>query len=401
MLIDLSPFKANRDFRYVYAGQFVSFLGTMVTYVAIPYQVYQITHSTLMVGLLGIAELLPLAITAFIGGALADVVDKKKLLIYCEMGMALGCFVLLCNSWLPHPYLWLMFIVATLMSALSGLHRPSLDALMPRTVCHHEIQAASILVSLKGSVGLIGGPAIAGLCIAYFGLPWTYGLDFCTFIISIAALSQINSYRVAEKQERISLKSIKEAIQYALSRQELLGTYIVDFVAMIFAMPNALFPAIAQFYGGTKILGWLYAAPAVGSLVVTILSGWAKKIHRHGVTVAISATLWGLAMAAMGLSHHVYLILLFLMLAGAADGVSGIFRVTIWNETIPDKIRGRMASLEMLSYMSGPLLGNAQAGLMASTLGTQNAITFGGSLCAISVFCSIFLLPKFWNYRKL
>lgn len=272
MLIDLSPLKANRDFRYVYAGQFISFFGTMLTYVAIPFQVYQLTNSTLMVGLLGIAELLPLVLTAFIGGALADVMDKKKLLISCEIGMTLGCFVLLGNSLLPHPYLWLMFIVAALMSALSGLHRPSLDALMPRTVSHHEIQAASILVSLKGNIGFIGGPAVAGLCIAYFGVPWTFALDCCTFIISIAALSQINNYKVAGEQERISLNSIKEAIQYAFSRQELLGTYVIDFMAMVLAMPNALFPAIAQLHGGTKILGWLYAAPAAGSLIVTVLS---------------------------------------------------------------------------------------------------------------------------------
>lgn len=400
MWIDVSPLKTNRDFRYVYAGQFISLFGTMLTYVAIPYQVYQLTNSTLMVGLLGIAELVPLLITAFIGGALADRMDKKKLLIRCEIGMSLGCLILLANALMAKPYLGLLYLVAGLMSALNGLHRPSLDALVPRVVNPHEIQAASILVSLKGSVSIIGGPAVAGLCIAFFGLPWTYALDFLTFLCSIIALWQIKSYVAEGDKNPISFKSIMEAIHYALSRQELLGTYLVDFLAMVFAMPNALFPAIAHFYGGSKIIGWLYSAPAIGSLIVTLFSGWAKNIHRHGKAVILAALGWGVAIACVGFSHHLYLILLFLVIAGAADAVSGIFRVTIWNETIPDKIRGRMASLEMISYMSGPLLGNAQAGLMASQLGTHHAITVGASLCMIGVILCIFILPKFWRYQK-
>ncbi|MBS0290476.1 MAG: MFS transporter [Proteobacteria bacterium] len=402
MWIDLKPLKTNRDFRYVYAGQFISFFGTMLTYVAIPFQVYQLTNSTLMVGLLGVVELVPLLLTAFIGGALADVMDKKKLLIYCEIGMAFGCLLLLAISLMPQSSIAFIFVIAAFMSALSGLHRPSLDALIPRLVKHEEIQAASILVSFKSSVGLIGGPAVAGLCISYFGLSLTYTVDCLTFVLSIAALSRIKSYIAlgAENREQFSFKTIKEAITYAISRQELLGTYFVDFFAMVFAMPNALFPAMAKIYGGTKILGWFYSAPAVGSLIITLFSGWSYKIKRHGAAVILAATLWGLAMMCVGLSSHLFFILFFLVLAGAADAVSGIYRVTIWNETIPDSIRGRMASLEMISYMSGPLLGNAQAGLMASRFGTQKAITLGAGLCIAGVMLCFILLPQFWRYRR-
>lgn len=399
MWIDLSPLKRNRDFRYAYFGQFISFFGTMMSWVALPYQIYHLTNSTLAVGLLGIVELVPLLLTAFIGGALADVLDRRKLLIRAEIGMAIGCLCLVVNAMASHPQLGLVYLIAAILSALSGLHRPSLDALIPRLVSHEEIQSTSVLVMFKSTVGMIGGPAIAGICIASLGLAWTYALDFFTFIFSIASLMQIKSIVPPENQEQPSLKSVVVAIRYAVSRQELMGTYVVDFVAMVFAMPNALFPAMAVMLGGTKALGWLYAAPAIGALVITVFSAWTKKIKRHGAAVAIAAILWGSAIACVGLFNHLLMIVFFLMLAGAADSVSGIFRTTMWNETIPDKLRGRMASLEMVSYMSGPLLGNAQVGFLASMTSTQIAILIGGILCVVAVCLSIFLLPAFWKYR--
>ena len=350
MWIDLSPLKRNRDFRYAYFGQFISFFGTMMSWVALPYQIYHLTNSTLAVGLLGIIELVPLLLTAFIGGALADVLDRRKLLIRAEIGMAIGCLCLILNAMATQPRLWLVYLIAAILSALSGLHRPSLDALMPRLVSHKEIQATSVLAMFRSTVGMIGGPAVAGVCIASFGLAWTFALDFLTFIFSIAALMQIKSIVPPENQEQPSLKSVVVAIRYAVSRQELMGTYVIDFVAMIFAMPNALFPAMAVMLGGTKALGWLYAAPAIGALIITVFSAWTKKIKRHGAAVAIAAILWGSSIACVGLFSHLLMIVFLLILAGAADCVSGIFRTTIWNETIPDKLRGRMASLEMVSY---------------------------------------------------
>lgn len=400
MWLDISPFIKNRDFRFVYTGQFVSFFGTMISLVALPFQIYELTHSTLAVGLLGIAELIPLLMTAFIGGALADVMDRKTLLIRAEIGLTFCCLLLVANAFLNQPQVWLIFVVSALMSALNGLHRPSLDAMLPRLVNHHEIESVSVLVSLKGTVGMIGGPAIAGLCIARFGLPVTYIIDCLTFVFSILALSQVKSMVPPEIQAGPTLQSVKESLLYAKSRQDLLGTYLVDLAAMIFAMPNALFPAIASLFGGTKVLGWLYSAPAVGALFVTLFSGWTKKVKRHGVAVIFAAVCWGLAIMAFGLSHHLGWALFFLGLAGAADCVSAIFRTTIWNETIPDKIRGRMASLEMVSYMSGPLIGNAQAGMMASLMGTQIAITLGGGVCVLAILLCTFLLPQFWQYRR-
>lgn len=401
MWMDLTPLKRNRDFRYVYTGQFLSFFGTMMTVVALPYQIYHITHSTAAVGLLGVIQLLPLLIAAFIGGALADVLDRRKLLIRAECGMALGCLALIMNAASATPHLWLIYVIAVGLSCLNGLHRPSLDALIPRLVSHEEIQAVSVLSSFKSTVGMIGGSAVAGFFIASLGLVWTFVIDGMTFVISIVALMQVKSIMPPEQQDKPSLKSVWQALQYALTRQELIGTYVVDFFAMVFAMPNALFPALAVIYGGTKTLGWLYAAPAVGALMITTFSGWTQRIKRHGVAVAVAASLWGVFMACVGLSHQLYFILLFLMLAGAADSVSGIFRLTIWNETIPDKLRGRMASLEMISYMSGPLLGSAQVGFLAAFTGTQIAILIGGILCVVAVLFCVLCLPLFWKYHAM
>jgi MFS family permease len=401
MWIDLKPLKNNRDYRLVYLGQFISFFGTMMSLVALPFQIYQLTHSTLAVGLLGVVELVPLLFTAFIGGVLADRMDRRKLLIYAEIGMAVGCMGLISNASLDKPYLWLVYCIAGLLSALNGLHRPSLDALTPRLVSHEEIQATSVLGMFRGTVGMIGGPAVAGMCIASFGIKWTYAIDFLTFFVSIAALSQVKTISSTVSEERPSFESVRVAVRYALGRQELLGTYIVDFVAMIFAMPNALFPAFAVIYGGTKTLGWLYAAPAIGALIITVFSAWTNQVKRHGRAVVIAALLWGSAIACVGLSEHLLVMLFFLVLAGAADCVSGIFRTTIWNETIPDSLRGRMASLEMISYMSGPLLGNAQVGFLASMTSAQTAVLIGGTLCVTAVIVSLFLLPAFWKYQRI
>lgn len=401
MWIDLSPLKNNRDFRFVFFGQLVSFIGTMLSFVALPYQIYELTQDTFAVGIMGVVELVPLLITAFIGGALADIMDRRKLLIYAELGLAVLCLALVANALLPKPHVWVIYVIGALMSALNGLHRPALDAIVPRLVEHHEIQATSVLSSFKFSVGMIGGPAIAGILIAKCGIAWTFAIDFATFFVSVIALMQIKAVLPLEPAEdRPTLKGVVESFRYAASRQEILGTYVVDFVAIVFAMPNALFPALAVFFGKTETVGWFYVAPAVGALLITVFSAWSAKIKRHGAAVIIAAFLWGLSIMLCGFNYQIAGVLLFLVMAGAADAVSGIFRVTIWNETIPDNLRGRMASLQMIGYMSGPLLGNAVVGFMASKMGLHRAIQVGGLLCMIGVVLCVFLLPRFWAYKK-
>lgn len=399
MFIDISPLKKYPDYRYLFIGQLISFWGSMVTYVALPFQIYELTHSTFAVGLISLVELLPLLATAFIGGVVADVVDRKKLLIGSELGIMAIIMILAFNASLTEPKIWLIYAAAALMSALNGFHRPALESLGPRLVEKSDIPAYSALNSFKWILGAVAGPAIGGFSIAAFGWVATYLLDLGTFLISILAILQIKHFPKNEKIDPISLASVKEGFKYTISRQELVGTYLIDFSAMVFSMPTALFPAIAKSYGKSELVGLFYAAPAIGGLIATIFSGWTKKVDRHGLAIVFAASGWGLAISVFGFVSNLGLALFFLALAGAADMISGIFRSTLWNQTIPDHLRGRLAGIEMIGYTSGPLLGNTQAGMMSAAIGVHNAIMLGGALCIVAVgVCSSFL-PKFLRYN--
>ncbi len=399
MLLDISPLRKHRDYRYLFTGQLISSFGSMMTYVAIPFQIYALTDSTVAVGLVGLVELIPLLLTAFWGGVLADVVNRKKLLIWAETGILLILLVLALNAALATPKIWLIYCGAGMISALTGLHRPSLDSLGPRLVDKVDLPAYSALHSFKSIVGFVGGPAVGGLCIAAFGWTVTYLLDVLTFGISIITLLMIRRFPKNETgNSAINFQSLKEGVRYAVSRQELVGTYVIDFVAMVFSMPTALFPAMAESYGRTDLIGFFYSAPATGALVATIFSGWTKKIYRHGLAVVIAASCWGLAITGFGCVSNIWLALGILVIAGGADMISGIFRSTIWNQTIPDHFRGRLAGIEMIGYTSGPLLGNTQAGMLAAALGTHNAIMLGGLLCVTGVVVCARFLPKFLSY---
>jgi len=401
-IINFSLLKRNRDFSLLYVGQLISFLGTMITSVALPYQVYHLTQSTLMVGLISLFQLIPLLFTALAGGVLADRCHRKTLLILAESSLALGCLVLTWNAQLTTPHLWLIFITAALMSAMNGLHRPALESMKQQLVSKADFPMASTLSSFKYNICAIGGPAIGGLMIAHFGLVITFFLDFISFFISLIALyliKNIPKLPVSDKQSAFS--SLTQGIRYAISRQELLGTYFVDFIAMVFGMPMALFPALAQSYGDVKTLGMLYSAPAVGALLCSFFSGWTVHVKRHGLAIAVAATLWGVSIIGFGCTtHHLWIALFFLSLAGAFDDISGIFRQTLWNETIPTHYRGRLAGIEMISYMSGPKLGDTEAGIVAAAFGITASIISGGVLCVVGVATCCYFLPKFWKYKR-
>jgi hypothetical protein len=246
---------------------------------------------------------------------------------------------------------------------------------------------------------MIAGPALAGMLLASRGIPVTYAADCASYVFSFLAVALIRRVPAAADAESPSLAGILEGFRYARSRQELLGSYFVDFVAMVFGMPLALFPAIADKLGGPRVLGALYAAPAVGALVASLTSGWTPRVRRHGLAIAVAASAWGLAIVAFGYSGRLGLALFFLALAGAADGISGVFRLTLWNQTIPDTLRGRLASIEIVSYTSGPLLGHAEAGLVAALAGVRFSVVSGGALCVMGVVACAALLPGFVRYE--
>jgi len=398
---DLSIFRRNPNFAFLFTGQFVSFLGSMITSVALPYQIYTETHSILMVGFLSLIQLLPLLVTALVGGVFADRYHRRMLLLVAEFSMAMGCLLLAFNASLSSPHIWFIFVIAGIMSSFNGLHRPALESIVQQIVERKDFPAVSAVTSFKYSLGMIVGPAVGGLLVAHTGLVVTYIVDFVSFAISLGALLMMSHIPAPEVTEHEPvLASLKSGVKYAFSRQELVGTYFVDFVAMIFGMPSALFPAIAQSYGGAKALGMLYSAPAVGALLVSLLSGWAGRVKRHGVAIAVSAALWGVSIIGFGLASNFWLGLVFLAFAGGFDAVSGIFRGIMWNETIPNKLRGRMAGIEMISYLSGPKLGDTEASMVAAAFGITVSVVSGGVLCVAGVVICCALLPKFWRYHS-
>jgi MFS family permease len=395
--IDLTPLRESREFRLLFAGQAVSFFGSMMTFVALPWQTYRLTGSTLASGLLGVAEFVPIFIMAFVGGALADAVDRRRMVRLTEALLALGTLLLVFNSLLAEPRVWVLFLCAALFAALNGLQRPSLDALIPRLVTAEQMPAAIALRSLGATVSMIGGPALGGLLVATAGPAVTYSIDFVTFAASLAALWAMRAVPPPAGAERPSLRSIVEGLRYARGRPELLGTYLIDINAMFFGMPMALFPAVAEGFGGASV-GLLYAAPAFGAMCVTLTSGWTKQVNRHGLCVVLAAGSWGLAIVGFGLAPTLWAALLFLALAGAADMVSGLFRSLIWNQTIPDQLRGRLAGIEMISYTTGPLLGNAESGAVARLFGVRASVLSGGVLCVAGTALLALLLPQLLRY---
>ncbi|HEY0430617.1 MAG TPA: MFS transporter [Pyrinomonadaceae bacterium] len=399
MFIDISPLRISRDYRLLFFGQLVSAFGTAMSFVVVPVQVYQLTGSTLLVGLLSASEFALILLMAFVGGAYADFIDKRRMLRLTEVGQTLVTAILVANAALARPQVWVLFVCAALHAGLVALQRPSFESLMQKIVPLELMSSVSALNSLRWNVTTILGPSVAGLIVARFGASTAYAIDLVTFIASLMAVFLIRAVPAPTQiEERPNLKSVLEGLQYAWRRKEILGTYLIDMNAMFFGMPSALFPAMAaQFGAGT--VGFFYAAPSVGALLATLTSGWASKINRHGLMVAIAAALWGVAIIFFGLAQNLYLALICLALAGGFDMISGVFRMTIWSQTIPHHLRGRLAGLELISYTSGPKLGDAEAGIVSTLFSVRTSIVSGGILCVAGTAIISLLIPQFLRYH--
>jgi MFS family permease len=398
ILPDFSPLRQSREFRLLYTGQFVGAFGNAVSFVVLPIQMYALTQSPFSVGLLGLVEFFPMFFMAFVGGALADRVDRRRLIVASELGLATVCALLAVNALSPAPQVWPLWIGAALLAALGAIHRPAMEALTPQLVPRDKITAVATLNSLRGNFAHIAGPGIAGLVATYQGPGVAFLLNLGTYLFSAAMIALLRPLpRLASHGEALTWDSFLAGWRYARGRQELMGTYLIDINAMFFGMPTALFPAIGAQWGAASV-GLLYAAPFAGGFLMSLSSGWTSKVHRHGLAITIAASLWGVAIVGFGLSSNLYLALFFLALAGAADRVSAIFRMTIWNQTIPAELRGRTAAIEMVSYLSGPYLGNAEAGLAARLFGLRASVVSGGVLCVAGCVALGALLPRFLAY---
>lgn len=403
MFIDLSPFR-HKNFRRLFFGQLISAFGTQMTAVVVPFQVFLITKSTFYTGLISGVEFIFIFLSSLLGGVLADRFEKRKILIWAEIGLSILPLGLALNSLLDIPSLWVIFLLAAVSSFFGGIHRPALEALTPRLVNENEIAKVSSLAPMRHILTTILSPMMGGFAMVSFGAFYTYLFDAFSFFISLLFLLGINYKSVigneAKQKSYSILGEIAEGYNYIRSRQEILGSYASDFIVMVLCNPVALYPALAAAFQQEKSVGMLYAFPSLGAFLMTLTSRWTLSQKRYGIFIISAATLWSLSMAFVGILSTFQLILFGLFCAGFFDMVSGVFRMSLWNETIPESIRGRIAGFEMLSYMSGPLLGNALLGFLADQIGIQATLFWGAvtSLCLLCLFN--FYFPALWKYKN-
>ena len=396
--IDLTPLRTLPAFRRLFIGGLVTSLGSMVTYVAIPFQVAELTDSFIAVGLIGLAELVPLIVFGLYGGSLADRVDRRLLVVGGEIAAGILVLTLMVNALLPSPQLWVIYVVAMLFAAVDGLQRPSLDAMLPRLVPQDQLPAASALNSLRMNSAALAGPALGGLMISIWGVGAAYAFDALSFVIAITIFVRLPSVRAAVVTTQSSVRHVWSGVRYAWSRKDILGSYTIDFAAMTFAFPFALFPFIAQEYDAAWALGLLYSAGFAGGLVFGLTSGWTTRIPHYGRAIAFAAAAWGAAVGLVSIAPGIWWVLGLLAIAGYFDMLSGHFRSLLWNQSIPDDVRGRMAGIEMLSYSVGPMLGQVRSTTAAQAFGLRMSLASGGILCIAAVGVTCVTLPALWIF---
>jgi MFS family permease len=397
--VDIEPLRTSRPFRRLWFGTGISAIGSQITIVAIPYQVYQETGSTLLVGLLGIAALVPLLTVPLYAGSVADAVDRRRLLLYSDVALALVSLVLVGNALLDDPSVPLLFIAQAASTAAYGFQRPARNALTPRLVRDDQLTAAIAVEDVVFNLARVGGPALAGFLIAAFGLTAAYLVDVGTFAASLTAIWLLPRIPAAADADRPGLRSILVGLRYVRRTPVLLAILVVDSNAMLFGMPAALFPAFAEeLGGGAQTVGLMYAAPYAGALVASLASGWVGHVHRMGVGVVIAAGLWGVAIAVFGLADSVLLALAMLAVAGAADFISAVLRGTILLQATPDAMRGRLSGIELAQVAGMPQLGNVEAGVVASLTSVRFSIVSGGLACVAGTILVALALPALVRY---
>lgn len=399
MAVDLTPLRVSKPYRRLWLGTGISAIGSQITTVAIPFQLYDLTGSTLLVGLLALAALVPLLTVPLYAGAVADAVDRRRLLLLSDIALVLVSVGLLVNALLPNPSVWFLFVAEALGTAAYGFQRPSRDALMPRLVGADQLTAALAVDDVFFSLARVGGLASGGLLIAGIGLTGAYAVDVASFAFSLVAIWLLPSMPPAPDAERASFRAIGEGLRFVRRRPALLGTFLIDSNAMLFGMPAALFPAFGeQLGGGARTVGFLYAAPYGGALLASVFSGWLPRVRRQGLGVYVAVAIWGIAITLFGLANTVWLALLMLAVAGAADYVSAVLRSTILLSTTPDELRGRISGIELAQVASTPALGNLEAGVVASLTSVRTSIVSGGLACVVGALLIALAFPALRRY---
>ena len=388
LFVDTTPLRRDRDYRWLWSGQVVNGIGNQITRIALPYQVYVLTGSTLAIAALTLFQLIPILLFALGGGSLADVLDRRRLLMATQGGLAACSLALVLLALSGEPSILALFVVAFFAAGLSAVDQPARSSAIPRLVPPERLPSAIALNQLNFQMASIVGPALGGILIATVGLAGAYAIDLVSFVASFVALLAIRPLPPLGVVTRPGLAAIREGLAFTRRRRAILGTFVIDLNAMIFGMPTSLFPVLALDVFGTGAAGFglMAAAPAAGAFVGALFSGWVKTVRRTGRAILAAVAVWGLAITAFGLVTVSFpLALLCLAVAGAADVFSAVFRSTLVQLETPDELRGRVMSIHILVVTSGPRLGDIEAALVASITTPQFAVVSGGVLCVLGV----------------
>jgi predicted MFS family arabinose efflux permease len=402
IFLDLTPIRRSRDFRLLITGLGTSTLGTQLTTVAVPFQVYAVTHSSLIVGLVSLTQVIPLIIGSLLGGSLIDAVNRRRLLVTVEIIGALCSAGLALNADLG-SHLWPLFVFPAAQASVSGIDSASRNALVPRLVGMDMLPAANAIFQSLFQIGSIVGPAVAGLLLAGAGVHFIYWLDVLSFGAAIIAVLRMaaSTGQPGTGSARPGLRSMLDGLRFVGRSQPMQGAYLIDINAMVFGMPRALFPALAAtaFGGGATTVGLLYAAPGAGALVGALTSGWVGRVRRQGLAVIGAVLVWGASIAAFGVAHWLPLALLLLAVAGWADVLSAVFRNTIIQLAAPDGMRGRLLGVQVAVVAGGPRVGDLEAGAVATAFGDTVSVVSGGLACIAGALLLAWARPGFTGQR--
>jgi MFS family permease len=400
VFVDAGPLRRHQGFRRLWGGQLVSQLGSQLTIVAVAYQTYRLSGSTAMVGLVSLGQLLPLLAGSLLGGPLVDAWDRRKVMLCTQVLLAVGCAGLAVNAMLAHPRLWLVFACTAESAAFQGLDWTARRACLRQLVPPADLPAALSLQSAAFQVTSVVGPAAAGLLIAQAGFAVVYWVNVASFGVAFVTVAVLPPLRPEGGGQPASLASLVGGIRYVRTSQPLAGVFVIDLGAMVFGLPRALFPALAVtlYGGGAATVGYLNAAPGVGALVGSLLTGHVGRVRRVGRAVVICVAAWGAAITGFGLVPWLPAALALLALAGAADVISAVFRMVIVQQVTPDAMQGRVNSLIFAGIQGGPRLGDAEAGAAAALAGPQFAAWSGGLLSVVTAMATCWVLPGIWRY---
>jgi MFS family permease len=401
LFVDIAPLRKYPRYRRLWLGYLVTTLGNQLTVVAVPFQVFRLTHSSLDVGLVSLTQLGPLIAGSALGGAIADAVDRRKLLVVTQISMAVCSAGLALNAMQGHPAVWPLFAISALSAGVSSIDQPARSAVFITLVSREDYVTASALWQLLMQVGVVVGPAVAGLLIGHFGVSTVFWVDVTTFTVSLVSVFMLGPMAPEGGGTRFGFRSIADGLLFLKGRQELQGTFVADLDAMIFGMPRALFPQIGLelLHGGPTTVGFLYAAPGFGALVGAVLTGWVSRVSRQGLAVLVAITIWGAAITGFGFSRSLALAIPLLAIAGAADVISAVFRGTMLQRLTPDALRGRLNAVHTAVVTGGPRLGDTEAGAVAALGGAQVSVVSGGLACLVGVGIISWLMPRFVRYR--